>query len=494
MTGRGDWRSHPGPQRVTLLTQGKPPRLRRGEARPSPLGQYVTNRDEHSEASWLRVPWLRSDRIVPRRVVRPLERFLHLEIGSASVLMGAALAALVWANVSAPSYEELWGTHVVVDVGVWRFDEDLRHVVNDALMAVFFFVVALEVKREMIFGSLRDRRSAAVPMAAAFGTMVGAALTYVAVNLVGAGDLRGWAIPIATDIAFALGVLGLAGPRAPRELRAFMLTLAVVDDLGTIVVIALFFAGGISITWLAIAAATALSIVVAERVGIRSLVVYGALAVLLWVAVFESGVHATIAGVALGFLTPAAAFHSRLAAARAVRRRTDDVLETEHRTEALLLDTSRIAAEAVSPMARMLERVHPWSAYLILPVFALANAGVPVSPTVLGDALTSPIGIGIALGLVVGAPVGGFLFAYGTVRVGVGRLPDGLDWPAIGGVTPLKGIGFTIAIFISALAFEDPSAQERAKLAILIASAAAGVIGLSVLLARHAIVQRRPAA
>ena len=406
--------------------------------------------------------------------------------------MAAALAALVWANVAAGSYDDLWGTHVVVDVGVWRFDEDLRHVVNDVLMAIFFFVVALEVKRELAFGSLRDRRSAAVPAAAALGTMVGAALTYVAVNLIGDGDLRGWAIPIATDIAFAVGVLGLAGGRAPRQLRAFMLTLAVVDDLGTILVIAVFFSSGVSVAWLGVAAVFALATVVAERVGIRSLVVYGALAVMLWLAVFESGVHATIAGVILGFLTPATAFHSRRAAAGVVRERTEAVVVSEPRaSEAALLETSRIATEAVSPLTRMEERVHPWSAYLILPLFALANAGVPVSLGVLRDALTSPVGLGIALGLVVGAPLGGFLFAYGTVRSGAGRLPDGLDWPAIGGVTPLKGIGFTIAIFISALAFDDPGTQERAKLAILIASAAAAVIGLCALLARHAFVQGR---
>jgi Na+:H+ antiporter, NhaA family len=440
----------------------------------------------------LQVPWLRSQRVLPRRVLRPLDRFLQREIGSASVLMAAALAALVWANVSSRSYEELWGTRVLLDVGVWRFDEDLRHVVNDLLMAVFFFVVALEVKREMVFGSLRDRRSAAVPTAAALGTMVGAAFTYLAVNLIGDGDLRGWAIPIATDIAFALGVLGLAGRRAPRELRAFMLTLAVVDDLGTIVVIAVFFSEGLSVAWLVLAALAALSIAAAERVGMRSLVVYGVLAALLWVAVFESGVHATIAGVVLGFLTPAAAFHSRTAAAGAVRERTDALASVEAPAgDAVLLETSRIAAEAVSPLARMEERVHPWTAYAILPLFALANAGVPVSSDVLGDALGSPIGLGIALGLVVGAPIGGFLFAYGTVRTGVGRLPDGLDWPAIGGVTPLKGIGFTIAIFISSLAFDDPATQELAKLAILLASAAAAVVGLAALLARHALVRRR---
>ncbi|HEU4449335.1 MAG TPA: Na+/H+ antiporter NhaA [Gaiellaceae bacterium] len=451
----------------------------------------MTEPPERERKPGLPVPWLRSQGIVPRRVLQPLERFLHREMGSASVLMAAALTALVWANVAPATYEDLWETRFVLDVGVWRFDEDLRHVVNDVLMAIFFFVVALEVKRELVFGSLRDRRSAAVPTAAAVGTMVGAALTYVAVNLSGDGDLRGWAIPIATDIAFALGVLGLAGRRAPRELRAFMLTLAVVDDLGTILVIAVFFSNGVSLTWLGLAATAAISIVLAERVGIRSLVVYGALAALLWVAVFESGVHATIAGVVLGFLTPAAAFHSRTAAAGAVRKRTTEVETERGASDAVLLETSRIAAEAVSPLTRMEERVHPWSAYAILPIFALANAGVPVSLDVLGDALTSPVGLGIALGLVVGAPLGGFLFAFGIVRGGVGRVPDGLDWAAIAGVTPLKGIGFTIAIFISALAFDDIATQELAKLAILLASAVAAVLGLGMLLARHAL--SRPA-
>ena len=445
---------------------------------------------EGAEGPGLRPPWLRSGRVVARRAAQPVERFLHTEIGSASVLMLATLAALIWANVAARSYEELWETRFVVDVGVWRFDEDLRHVVNDVLMAIFFFVVALEVKRELIFGSLRDRRSAAVPAAAAVGTMVGAALTYIAVNAIGNGDLRGWAIPIATDIAFALGVLGLAGRRAPRQLRAFMLTLAVVDDLGTILVIAAFFSTGVSLTWLGVAAVTAAAVVFAERVGMRSLVVYGVLAVTLWVAVFESGVHATIAGVVLGFLTPAAAFHSRTAAADAVRARAETVPEIGSRaSEAVLLETSRIAVEAVSPLTRMEERVHPWSAYLILPIFALANAGVPASLGGIGDALSTPVGFGIALGLVIGAPLGGFLFAYTVVRARVGRMPDGLDWAAVGGVTPLKGIGFTIAIFISGLAFDDARTQELAKLAILFASATAAFIGLSVLLVRHAVVR-----
>jgi NhaA family Na+:H+ antiporter len=440
----------------------------------------------------LRKPWLHSDRRVPRLVVRPLERFLHKEIGSAAVLMAAAVAALAWANLAPDSYRDVWATHLVLDLQVWRFDESLQHVINDLLMAVFFFVVALEVKRELLFGSLRDRRSAFVPAAAALGTMVGAALTYVAVNLVGDGDLRGWAIPIATDIAFAVGVLGLAGSKAPRELRAFMLTLAVVDDLGTILVIGAFFSDGLSLGWLLVAAATGVLIVLARRVGVRSLVPYLLLALLMWVAVFESGVHATIAGVVLGFLTPAVAFHPRRDAARVVSERTaDSAAHDRDISEAALLETARVATYGVSALTRFEERVHPWSAYVVLPLFALANAGVPVSLGVLRDALTGPIGLGIAAGLVVGAPVFGFLFAYGSVRLGPGRMPDGLDWSALAGVTPLKGIGFTIAIFISALAFDDLETQEEAKLAILVASATAAVIGLAVLYARHRVLRRR---
>jgi NhaA family Na+:H+ antiporter len=424
-------------------------------------------------------PWLRSERPVPRLIVRPVERFLELEAGSAALLMAAAVAALVWANVSLESYEDLWTSEVSVAVGPLTLEEDLRHVVNDLLMAVFFYVVALEVKREALFGSLRDPRSAAVPIAAALGTMVGAALTYVALNL-GSDALRGWAIPIATDIAFAVGVLGLVGGRAPRELRAFLLTLAIVDDIGTIAVIALFYSEGIALGWLAAGAGLLLAVAVARSVGVRSMVVYVALAAMIWIAVFKSGIHPTLAAVALGFLTPAVAFYGREWTGAALGDRLSELARStdEEITQATMFETARVAREAVSPLGRMEAQLHPWSAYLVLPVFALANAGVPLSLGGLGDALTSSIGLGIALGLVVGAPIGGVLFSWGLVRLGPARLPDGLDWPAIGALAPLKGIGFTVAIFIAVLAFEDPARQDQAKLAILAASTVAALIGL----------------
>lgn len=431
-------------------------------------------------------PWARSERPVPRLLVQPLERFLRREAGSASLLMAMAVVALVWANVDPSSYEAAWTTVLTVDLHVVAVEEDLRHWVNDLLMALFFYVVSLEIKRELLFGSLRSARTAAVPVAAAFGTMAGAAVTYLAVNLIGDGDLRGWAIPIATDIAFAIGALGLLGGRAPRELRAFMLTLAVVDDLATIAVIGIAFSTGISLAWLAAAAVIALLVHAAQRIGVRSLVAYVVVAGALWVAIFESGVHATIAGVALGFLTPAVAFHARRTSTEAIAAKLDagsgpDVEVGEHE----LLEVATLARESVSPLARMEERLHPWSAFVVLPLFALANAGVPVSVDGIGDAVTSPVGLGIVLGLVVGAPLGGIAFAWALVRSGAARMPAGLDWAAICAVAPLKGIGFTVAIFISTLAFDEVALQNDAKLAILLASAVAALLGLAALLARH---------
>jgi len=359
---------------------------------------------------------------------RTLARLTALNIGSAAVLMAAAVLALLWANLDAGSYEWPWSQLVLG----W----DVRHIVNDLLMALFFFVVALEVKRERRFGSLRDTRAAAVPIAAAFGTMVGAALTYVAVNLIADGDLRGWAIPIATDIAFAVGALGVVGRRAPAQLRTFLLTLAVVDDLATIVVIALFFGESIDPLWVAAAVAAAGAVALVPR----RLWLYLPLAGALWYALYKAGVHPTIAGVVLGFLTPAAVLERR-----------------EH-------------------------RFAPWSAYVVLPVFALANAGVPVSLAGLGDALTGPVGLGIALGLALGAPLAGVAVSYSLVRFTPARLQQGLDWPAISALAPLKGIGFTVAIFISVLAFDgDQALQDEAKLAILSASLLSGIIGVTAL-------------
>ena len=442
------------------------------------------------------MPWARSDRPVPRRFVRPLERFVSREAGSGAILMAAAIAALAWANIDAGSYDDFWEVETALGIGSAELHLTLREVVNDLLMAVFFYVVALEVKREFLFGALRDRSYAALPIAAAFGTMVGAALTYTAVNLIGDGNMDGWAIPIATDIAFALAALGLVGRRAPAELRTFLLTLAVVDDLATIAVIAVFYSEGLSIVWLGGAMAALGTVIAMQHVGMRAMTPYVLAAAVVWIAMHESGVHATIAGVLLGFLTPANPFYSRQPTGEAIAGQLSTLVAArdEEVSEATMSEVSRLSREAVSPLARMEQALHPWSAYVVLPIFALANAGVVVTFEVLGDALTGPVGLGILLGLVIGAPIGGIIFPLTLGRITGTKLPGSLDWAAIAAMAPLKGIGFTVAIFIAILAFDDPALQEEATLAILVASLLAGLIGIGSLLLRHrALGRRKPA-
>jgi NhaA family Na+:H+ antiporter len=431
-------------------------------------------------------PWLHSDRPVVRQFVRPADRFFRTEVGSGSLLLAAAVVALLWSNLATASYGEFWTTQIRLEIGSFVLDEDLRHLVNDLLMAIFFFVVALEVKREFLFGALRERASAAVPAAAALGTMVGAAAGYLAVNANG-GVADGWAIPIATDIAFALAALGIGGRRAPPELRAFLLTLAVVDDLATIGVIAIFFASGISLAWLGGAAAAIAGVLALQRLEVRLLAPYVLLAGVLWLAVFESGVHATIAGVLMGFLTPSRGFYPREEAGELIATQLGEISAdtAADMGEATMSETARLAHETVSPLTRLENALHPWSAYMVLPLFALANAGVVVTLAGLGDALTSQIGLGIVAGLVIGAPLGGIICAAALVRFTRAPLPEGLDWPAISAVAPLKGIGFTVAIFIAVLALEDPVQLEQAKLAILIASALSAVIGITALTLRY---------
>ncbi|MDP9378354.1 MAG: Na+/H+ antiporter NhaA [Actinomycetota bacterium] len=427
-----------------------------------------------------------------RKVLRPLERFVSQEAGSGAVLMAAAILALGWANFAPASYRAFWHTEAAVTFGGFELHLDLREVVNDLLMAVFFFVVALEVKREFIFGALRDRAYAALPVAAAFGTMVGAGLTYSAVNIIGDGNMDGWAIPIATDIAFALAALGLVGRRAPAELRTFLLTLAVVDDLATIAVIAVFYSSGLSLAWLGAGVSLLAVVVVLQRIGVRGMLPYVLLAAALWVSTHESGIHATIAGVALGLFTPAQSFYPRRATGETIARQLSAMVAEadEEVSEATMSEVSRLSREAVSPLIRMEHALHPWSAYVVLPVFALANAGVAVTVDGMGEALTGPVGLGILLGLVIGAPIGGILFPLTVARLTGTRLPGSLDWAAIAAMAPLKGIGFTVAIFIALLAFEDEALQQQATLAILVASLLAGLLGIGSLLLRHRFVDR----
>ncbi len=433
----------------------------------------------------------------PRRPVRsaivhPLQHFLHTEAASGVFLLIAALVALVWANSpAAGSYEALWHTELGINLGPLHLVEDARHWVNDLLMALFFFVVGLEIKRELVLGELRDPRVAALPLIAAVGGMIAPALLYLVFNLGGPGS-PGWGVPMATDIAFAVGILALVGRRAPSALKVFLLTLAVADDLGAIAVIAVFYTRDLAPTWLLVAAGTVGVIIAMQRLGIRRYVPYVVAAAVLWLAVFESGVHATIAGVVLGFLTPSRPLHPPEDVSGLAERHLellqaqppDGIADEEE--QATLLEVARLAREGVSPLARLESMLHPWTSFLVLPLFALANAGVRLPATGIAATFTEPVTLGIIAGLVVGKPLGIVLASFITVKAGLGTLPRACGWLEMIGVGMLAGVGFTVAIFIAGLAFTDPVLTDAAKIGILGASLAAGLLGALFLALRNA--------
>lgn len=425
-----------------------------------------------------RRPWLRSERPVARRIA-PVERFMRLEVGSAALLLAAAIAALVWANVSTSGYESAWETKLAIGIGSLELGETLRHWVNDGLMTFFFFLIALEVKREVLIGSLSDRRLALTPIAAALGGMIVPALVYLAVNAGPGGEPDGWAVPIATDVAFALGVLALIGRMAPGPLRAFLLTVAIVDDVGTILIIAVFFSEGIALAWLGGAAAAAVAIVALRWIHVRTLAPFVVLGIALWLCMHESGVHATLAGVLLGLLTPLRPFHPPGPTSEVISEQLTELRESEEREvgEETMRQVASFADEARSPLTRMEDALHPWTAYLILPLFALANAGVALSLAGVGNVFTGSIGLGIVVGLVIGKPLGLLAATALVVRLTGAKLPHGVDLSSVACVGAIAGIGFTVAIFISDLAFPDPALLAEAKTAILVASLLAGLLG-----------------
>jgi Na+:H+ antiporter, NhaA family len=369
--------------------------------------------------------------------------FVSLEAASGIVLLAAAAAALVWANTDAAGYTSWWHRELTIGPGDLAITESLVHWVNDALMTVFFFVVGLEIKRELVTGELRDRQRAALPAVAALGGMVVPALVFVAINVGGSG-LDGWAIPMATDIAFAVGVLALLGPRVPSSLKLFLLALAIVDDIGAIVVIALFYSRGLDGWWLLGALATTMAVVVMARLRVDHPIAYVVPGIVLWWCLHEAGVEPTLAGVLLGLLTPA------------VPRRGVPVLE------------------------RLEHGLHPVSTFVIVPIFALANAGVVLSGDAIDHALSSRVTIGIVAGLVVGKFVGIFGASALAVRARIGALPQGVGLRHLAGVAVLGGVGFTVSLFITDLAFRGEVIDD-AKIGVLAASACAAILGMIVL-------------
>ena len=444
--------------------------------------------DEHQP---VRHSWSESGRFVPRAFVRPAQRFMEVEAAGGVVMVTAAVVALVWANSPwSAGYDALWETPVRLAAGSAAIDLSLRDWVNDALMALFFLVVALEIKRELVAGDLRDPKVAALPAVAALGGMVVPALVFAATNLGHEGG-RGWGIPMATDIAFAVGVVSLLGRRVPTGAKLFLLALAIVDDLGAIVVIAVFYTDDLSLPWLGLALLAVGAAVVLRRADVRPLLPYGALGVGCWIALHASGVHATVAGAAFGFLTPAWSFYDprRLAP----RARTlvdeidattaDEVLDTGEleRNEARLRDLVRLARESESPLDRVVTVLNPWVSFAVVPLFALANAGVRLSGDALGDALGDWVVLGFALGLLVGKPLGVFGATWLACRLGIGRLPTGASWHHLFGVAVCAGVGFTVALFVTGLSFDDADLVDGAKIGILAGSVLAGVLGALVL-------------
>ncbi|HYO61051.1 MAG TPA: Na+/H+ antiporter NhaA [Actinomycetota bacterium] len=425
--------------------------------------------------------WLASDRAVPRRLARPLRMFLGTEVAGGLVLLAATIVALAWANSPFhESYEALWHTEIRIAIGGFEIAEDLRHWVNDGLMALFFFVVGLEIKRELVGGELSDRRNAALPAIAALGGMVVPALLYALVNA-GGGASSGWGIPMATDIAFAVGVLAVLGRRVPTGLKVFLLSLAIVDDIGAILVIAVFYSGGLDAAWLALAAGLVAVVVALRRAKVRWVPLYAVVGAGLWLATFESGVHATIAGVVLGLLTPA-----RPTDPGGFGDIVDEAAKLPAEPDAESLRVLRLQSNEVVSVAERLEHLlHPWTSFVVIPLFALANAGLRIDPSTLGSALTSRVSIGIVLGLVVGKLAGISAASFLAVRAGWGRLPAGVGWSHIMGAAAVAGIGFTVSLFIANLAFDDPVVAENAKLGVFLASLVAGGLGAA-LLARGA--------
>jgi NhaA family Na+:H+ antiporter len=431
----------------------------------------------HDSGIWRTGPiWMASDRKLAKFVGRPIASFLRVETAGGVILLGAAVLALFWANSPLASwYHSLWDTEITFQVGSFQVSEDLRHWVNDGLMALFFFVVGLEIKYELVSGELRDPKAAALPIIAAFGGMAVPAAIYAALNTGGEGA-AGWGIPMATDIAFAVGVLAVLGRRIPAAARVFLLTLAIVDDIGAITVIAVFYTADLSMQWLALAGLGVAAAITFRRMRVWSPYVYVLCGVCVWFAMYQSGVHPTIAGVIMGLLTPAMPLLDQAQAREYARQSIPDELDAEEvRRYRFLLGES-------VPLAERLERaLHPWSSYVILPIFALANAGIDLSGG-LGAAAESSITLGVALGLVVGKTVGITATSYVAVRQGWGRLPTGTSWPTMVGLAVVGGVGFTVSLFVTGLAFGDATAAAAdAKIGVLAGSLVAAVIGAALL-------------
>ncbi|HUQ95710.1 MAG TPA: Na+/H+ antiporter NhaA [Bryobacteraceae bacterium] len=423
-------------------------------------------------------------------LVRPFQEFAARETSGGILLLACTVVALVWANSSwAHHYTALWHTPFTVGLGSFILSKELHFWVNDALMAVFFFVVGLEIKRELLAGELASAKQAALPILAALGGVVVPALFYTALNAGGPGA-RGWGIPMATDIAFAIGVMALLGNRVPLGLKVFLTALAIVDDIAAVLVIALFYTASLSWGALAAAGVCLAMALAANRLGVRHPLPYALIGAVLWMTVLQSGVHATIAGVLLAFTIPSRTAVNQgdfLRHGRALLDHFQTGMESQRSVltdleQQAVIEALEDSCEKIQPPLHRLEQgLHPWVTFLIMPLFALSNAGVSLSGD-LGKIVAQPITLGVMLGLVLGKPVGVTLASWLAVRTGVASLPEKVSWKHIHGAGWLAGIGFTMSLFMTGLAFTGDAQLTAAKLGILIASLCAGSAGSMILL------------
>lgn len=414
-------------------------------------------------------------------VVKPIVRFMHVEAASGFVLIAATAIALILANSPwSDAFLGFWKTHLRLEFGDFVFDHTLKHLINDGLMVVFFFVIGLEVKREMVLGELREVRGAILPIAAAIGGMVLPAGIYLALQP-GYPEVRAWGVPMATDIAFVVGCLAVLGSRVPHGLRVLLLSLAIVDDIGAILVIAIGYTDQLYWTWLIAGLVGIGMITLFQRVGVRAIGMYVLVGVFVWYCFHESGVHATIAGVIIGVMTPARPYLNTSTFGQFLHVIGDtlrgDWEARQHRAEEIRRFRYAVR-EMVSPLEFLEYLLHPWVGFVIMPVFALVNAGVVIDTA----ALSSPVAWSIVAALFLGKPLGVLLLSWLAVQTGYAKLPDRVNWKALAGGGCLAGIGFTMAIFIATLAFKEHAGLlAQAKVGILIGSFLSLVVGMVLL-------------
>jgi Na+:H+ antiporter, NhaA family len=413
---------------------------------------------------------------VNEKLIRPLTDFLNKEASAGMLLVFAALMAIVWANSPwSGSYFDLWSTDAVIGIGDFSIDLNLKEWINDAAMVLFFFVVGLEIKRELTQGELRDPRQASLPIIAAFGGMIVPATIFALLNAGGEGQ-DGWGIPMATDIAIVMGVVALLGSRAPSWLKLFLLALAIVDDIGAIMVIAVFYSEGVSFGWLVIAVG-AVAVAALARSSVHSIGVYLVLGVICWLGLHEANIHPTLAGVAFGMMAPVTPF------------RNSDMVDAdelaENPTAANARRVSTQARSTVSVVEWLEHKLHPYSAFIVVPVFALANAGIHIPVDEIGDAFSNRVTWGVILGLVVGKTIGITSFTLLAVKLKIGRLPEGVTARYVLGAGALGGIGFTVSLFVTELAFGDEIVGTDARMGVLIASLTATLIGTAIMVPGH---------